>query len=49
MDRLNYHYADAVYKKYGMEWARDDSFFRKIADDLSKAFEKNKVPCQVLF
>jgi DNA repair photolyase len=49
VDRLNYHYADAVYKKFGMQWAREDSFFRKNADDLSKAFEKNKVPCQVLF
>jgi len=49
VDRLNYHYADAVYKKFGMQWAREDNFFRKIADDLSKAFEKNKVPCQGLF
>jgi DNA repair photolyase len=49
VDRLNYHYADAVYKKFGMQWAKDDSFFRKMGDDLRKAFEKNEVPCQVLF
>ena len=29
VDRLNYHYADAVYKKYGMQWAREDRFFRE--------------------
>ena len=49
VDRLNYHYADAVYKKYGMQWARDDGFFRKRGEELRRAFEKNGIPCQVLF
>jgi DNA repair photolyase len=49
VDRLNYHYADAVYKKYGMQWAKDENFFRKIGDELKKTFEGNKIPCQVLF
>ncbi|MHB8845972.1 MAG: SPL family radical SAM protein [Nitrospirota bacterium] len=49
VDRLNYHYADAVYRKFGMQWARDDDFFRNMGEDLWKAFEKNSVPCQVLF
>jgi DNA repair photolyase len=49
VDRLNYHYADTVYKKFGMQWARDENFFRKMGEELRKAFEKNKIPCQVLF
>jgi DNA repair photolyase len=49
VDRLNYHYADAVYKKFGMQWAQDDNFFRKKGEELRKAFEKNKIPCQILF
>ncbi len=49
VDRLNYHYADAVYKKFGMQWAREDSFFRSKGEELRKAFEKNGIPCQVLF
>jgi DNA repair photolyase len=49
VDRLNYHYADAIYKKYGMQWARDDSFFQQRGEELRKAFEKNGIPCQVLF
>jgi DNA repair photolyase len=49
VDRLNYHYADALYKKYGMQWAREDSFFRGKGEELRKAFEKNGIPCQVLF
>lgn len=26
LDRLNYHYADWVYRKYNLLWAREDSF-----------------------
>ena len=48
-DRLNYHYADALYKKYDMQWAREDSFFRKKGEELRKVFEKSGIPCQVLF
>jgi DNA repair photolyase len=48
IDRLNYHYADAVYKKYGMLWAKEESFFREKGEELRKAFEKNGVFCQVL-
>ncbi|NTW58552.1 MAG: radical SAM protein [Nitrospirae bacterium] len=49
VDRLNYHYADAVYKKYGMQWAVKDSFFREKGEELRKAFVKNGIPCQVLY
>ena len=49
VDRLNYHYADAVYKKYGMQWALKDSFFREKAGELAKAFEKHGIQYQVLF
>jgi DNA repair photolyase len=49
VDRMNYHYADAVYKKYGMQWAMKDSFFREKGEELWMAFEKNSIPCQMLF
>jgi DNA repair photolyase len=49
VDRLNYHYADAVYKKYGMQWAMKDSFFRQKGEELRQAFERNGIPCQVLY
>ena len=49
VDRLNYHYADAVYKKDGMQWAMKDSFFREKGEELRKAFAKNGVPCEVLY
>ena len=27
LDKLNYHYADWTYKRYGMQWAMEDGFF----------------------
>jgi DNA repair photolyase len=49
LDRLNYHYADWAYKRYGIPWAREDSFFLQKGDELRAAFEREGIPCQVLF
>ncbi|MEN6621604.1 MAG: radical SAM protein [Smithella sp.] len=49
LDRLNYHYADSVYKEYGMQWARENNFFSQKSKELKAAFTKEGVPCQVLF
>jgi DNA repair photolyase len=49
LDRLNYHYADSTYRRYGMEWAMEDSFFSQKGEELRTAFESEEIPCQVLF
>jgi DNA repair photolyase len=49
IDSLNYHYADQSYKKYGLQWAMEDSFFSQKGEELKKAFEKEGISCQVLF
>lgn len=49
LDRLNYHYADWAYKRYGIQWAMEDSFFLQKGEELKKAFEKEGILCQVLF
>lgn len=49
IDRLNYHYADWAYKKHGLQWAMEDGFFRTKGEELREAFEKEGIPCQVLF
>jgi DNA repair photolyase len=49
VDRLNYHYADRIFQKYGMQWAMKDSFFEEKGKELRKAFAKNGVPCEVLY
>ena len=49
IDRMNYHYADRVYKQYGMQWAREDGFFLHKGEELRDAFEKAGIPCQKLY
>jgi DNA repair photolyase len=49
IDRLNYHYADWAYKKYGMQGAMDDEFFIQTGEELITGFEKAGIVCQKLF
>lgn len=49
IDRMNYHYADWVYRKYGLEYAMTDSFFTWKKNELSSALEREKIPYQLLF
>jgi DNA repair photolyase len=49
IDRLNYHYAGWLYKKHGMQWAMEESFFSHMGKELMKGFRKEGVACQILF
>jgi DNA repair photolyase len=49
LDRLNYHYADWAYKKCGMQWAMEDTFFSQKGEELRTAFEKEGISCQAVF
>jgi len=49
IDRLNYHYADWAYKRYGLQWAMEDNFFLQKGEDLRTAFEREGISCQVVF
>ena len=49
LDRLNYHYADWAYKRYGMQWAMEDSFFSQKGEEVRMAFEREGIPCQLVF
>jgi DNA repair photolyase len=49
LDRLNYHYADWAYKRYGIQWAMEDGFFLQKGEELRMAFEREGIPCQILF
>ena len=48
IDSYNYHYADQIYKKYGMKWALEEEFFQQTSEELSAAFEKAGISCQIL-
>lgn len=49
VDRLNYHYANRVYRENKMEWAKEGPFFIQESDELKKGFEEKGITVQVLF
>ena len=49
VDRMNYHYADWAYRRYGLEYAMTDGFFAQMKRELADGFEKVGIPCQLLF
>jgi len=49
LDRLNYHYADRVYKLHGLEWAKENEFFSVQGEELQAAFERAGIPCNKVF
>jgi DNA repair photolyase len=49
VDRLNYHYANRIYRENKMEWALEDRFFDEKGDELRKGFERQGIPIQILF
>jgi hypothetical protein len=49
VDKMNYHHADWGYRKFGLEYAMSRSFFDSKKKELARAFERERIPCQVLF
>jgi DNA repair photolyase len=49
IDKLNYHYADWVYKKHKLEYALSDEFFQQNKIALANACHKAGIPYQILY
>jgi len=49
IDRMNYHYADHVYKEHELEDAMDDKFFAHTKVNLATALNREKIPCRILY
>ncbi|MDD2666805.1 MAG: radical SAM protein [Methanocellales archaeon] len=49
IDKMNYHYADRIYKSNELEYAMHHTFFTQKKAELSEAFKKEGIPCQLLF
>jgi DNA repair photolyase len=49
IDRMNYHYADLVYKKHKLEYAMSNDYFNKKGRELAKLFEERGISCKLLF
>lgn len=49
IDRMNYHFADWIYRKYGLKDAMSDDFFDSRGRELASAFVEQGIECRVLF
>ena len=49
IDRMNYHYADSLYKLHGLQHALTDEFFAQKKRNLSNAFIRERMPFQFLY
>jgi DNA repair photolyase len=48
VDRMNYHYADWVYRKHGLDAMLADAFFRSTADAIAAACRELGIACRVV-
>jgi DNA repair photolyase len=49
VDKMNYHYADWVYKKFKLEYSMNNNFFNNKKKELAAAFKKKGIPARLLF
>lgn len=49
VDRMNYHHADWVYRKYGLEDDLADDFFQRTGQELASTFKESGISCRVVF
>jgi DNA repair photolyase len=49
VDRMNYHYADCIYKKYGLEESLTDEYFLKAGKVLEDGCRKAGIECRVVY
>jgi DNA repair photolyase len=49
VDRMNYHHADVLYRRHGLEGARTDAYFRRTVRTLASACKRSGIECRVVF
>jgi len=49
VDKMNYHYADWVYKRHGLEYAMTSDFFMQKKRELASLLEKEGIPYEFEF
>jgi hypothetical protein len=49
VDRMNYNYANWIYKKYGLEDKLTDDFFNKTGREIANACEDLGIDCNLAF
>ena len=49
VDRMNYHYADWIYRKYGLLDKLSDDYFQKTGSEIAIACKKAGIDCNIAF
>jgi len=49
IDKMNYHYADWVYRRYNLEYAANSNFFTRKKLEIAGALKGEGIPYQLLF
>jgi DNA repair photolyase len=49
LDRMNYHYADWIYRKNKIDNTLSDEYFRKVSDSITGVCKKSGITCEVVF
>ncbi|NSW94529.1 MAG: radical SAM protein [Bacteroidales bacterium] len=49
VDRMNYHYADWIYRHYGLEDKLSDSFFREAGSVIESKCKQLNIPCEKVY
>jgi len=49
IDKMNYYYADQIYKRHKLEYAMTNNFFDRKKIELANAFAEEGTPYQLLF
>ena len=49
VDRMNYHYADWIYRKYGLEDRLSDDSFYRTAREIANICGKSGIECRIVF
>lgn len=49
IDRMNYHYADWLYHKHGMDAWLSDGYFRQAGKELADAFSRKRISCRLVY
>jgi DNA repair photolyase len=49
IDKMNYHYADWVYRKYGLNHAMTKDFLDEMKGELANALDREKIPYKFLY
>ncbi len=49
IDRMNYHYADRLYREHSLEDKNSDAYFQQMEQKLTAKFKELNIPCRLAY